>query len=164
MKLCYTVASENIKGYCVLSCVQYFVFSNSCSICYLVVSFSWTLEKASFLIMAYKCAHGETAPWSFTEAFITHGINIWICLSIFYIFGDLTHFSLSVFSNVHCSRPNIWHPRDTWKCITKGQTALCIIHLRTSIALKSSWALNQQNCWTLPRYLIEMRWVILQNL
>lgn len=28
----------------------------------------------------------------------------------------------------------------------KGQSTLCIIYLLTSIALKSSWALNQQNC------------------
>jgi len=36
---------------------------------------------------------------------------------------------------------------------------LCIIHLLTSIALKSSWALHQHNYWTHERYLREMRWL-----
>lgn len=58
---------------------------------------------------------------------------------------DLSLFFVFTFSVLKCSLwYKIWHPGSHMKYITKGQTTLCI-NLLTSLAHKSSWALNQQN-------------------
>lgn len=62
-----------------------------------------------------------------------------------FVFQNILTLHFLCYSYVHNGVVDLRHGTAEIQYIIKGQTTLCIIHLLTSVALKSRLALNQRN-------------------